>query len=705
MEFLGKKILVYNLEGISVVYTYVGGTMSFTCVPTEKTGDIKQSRLFKDNMHTDDKFAFEPMVQVSRINDISRRDFTVGATMLDRSTAFGLKPYDQQFTEDESERRIITYLSTDDGLYVKHIVVQKNGYKAAEMYIEIENKGKETILESAPSFVINSLSPFSDKNDPEKIIMHRLHSNWSGEGRKESVPVCNYNFEDSWSKLGVRLQRFGALGTMPARGYIPFISIEDIENGVTWAVQAECPCSWQIEAMHRYGDITIAGGQADYLYGHWRKTLRTGEKFRTHKAYFTAVTGDLTKACAAITKYHDNLYKLPESEQSLPIIYNEYLTSWGNPTMENVRPQIKVAKDLGAEYFVLDAGWFCYNNSDSLGEWEVCESKFPSGLIEFSDELEKYGYKAGGVWYEFESVTDNTQIAQSKNEWLLKENGIAINRLGRMFLDFRNAEVDEYLTQKVINVLKQNNLKYIKIDYNENVGYAVDGAESEGEGLRQHIEKVIDFYRKLRSSVEGLVIEVCSSGGMRHEPLFSTLGSMVSFSDAHENADGAVVAVDLHRIMQPRTMQIWASILPKHDVDEVYFTMVKAMLGRVCLAGNITQIDEDKYAVVKRGTEFYSQLKGIIKDGETTLIDTDEIKSLLNPKGVVRLMRKSSDGSQLICYAFCFGGERTVEFDVDGYMLYNYYGNVQPKISRGNKLTAQFGNKRLSAFVALLNKI
>ena len=703
MELTKNNVSVFKLDGIAVVYTQVNGTMTFTCVPDDKVADIKESRLYKSCLKTDDKHHFEPMVQVSRIHDKSQRDFTVGATMLDRTTAYALKFYDCKFSESDDERRIDTYFKTDDGLHVKHTVAQKKGYKAAEMYVEIENKGDDTVIEYAPTFVINSITPLSENNNPEKLVLHRLHSNWSGEGRKESVPLSNYNFENSWSTLGARLERFGTLGSMPARGYIPFIGIEDIENGVTWAVQVEVPSSWQIEAMHRYQDLTIAGGQADYLYGHWRKNLKKGEVFRTHKAYFTVVNGNLDNACAALTRYHDTIYKMPESEKSLPVIYNEYLTSWGNPTMENVRPQLKVAKSLGAEYFVLDAGWFCYNNCDSLGEWEACDYKFPNGLIEFSEEARKEGYKAAGLWYEFESVTSNSSLMK-KQDWLIKQDGIVLDRGGRLFLDFRIAEVNDYVTKKVIDALNANKLNYIKIDYNENIGYGVSGAESEAEGLRQHIEKVIEFYKKLRAEVPGLVMEVCSSGGMRHEPLFSTLGSMVSFSDAHENPSGAVIAMELQRVMQPRTLQIWASILPKHDLDEVYFTMVKAMLGRVCLAGKITEIDQEKYAVVKQGVEFYSKLKSTIKDGETLLIDTDEVKSLLNPVGAIRLVRKSADCKKLLCYAMCFGGGKIAEFDVNGYKIADAYGNVKGVLS-GGKLTVDFGDKNLAACITVLEKI
>lgn len=703
MKFTKNQIIRYAFEGTSVIYTVLDGVMSFTCVPDEMVSQVKESKLYKSFNLKHPYCEIEPMVQVARKGDVSRRDFTVGATMYNRTTAFSFRPCDQKFTENESERQVITYLKTPDGLECRHFVRQKKGYSAIEVFMELFNGGSDCVLDLASSFALSSLSPFCEENDPETLIMHRLYGNWSGEGRKESVPVSEYNFEDSWSSLGVRMKKIGALGSMPARGYIPFIAIEDKKYGATWAVQLEAPSSWQIEALHRYGAITLTGGQADYLYGHWRKNFAHGETFRTHSAYISAVKGDLTKACAVLTRYHDTLYRFPEREESLPVVYNEYLYSWGNPTMENVRPQLKIASELGAQYFVLDAGWFSEFNDGELGDWNVVEKKFPNGLREFSKECKEYGFTACGVWYEFEGATSNSLV--SKNEdWLLREDGVAIDHSGRMFLDFRNAEVTEYLTQKVIGTLNENGLTYIKIDYNENIGYGVDGAESMGEGLRQHIEKVIEFYKKLRDGVKGLVMEVCSSGGMRHEPLFSTLGSMVSFSDAHENADGAVLAMDLHRIMQPRTLQVWASVCPCHDADEVYFTLVKAMLGRICLSGKLTEVSDEVRAIVKEGVAFYRNLVEIIRDGETTLIDTDEIKSLRHPCGVIRLMRRSADKKRVACYAMAYGDNaRTAQFEAGGYRIERGYGNA-PYIIKDGTLNVELGGKHLSAAVVILKE-
>ena len=52
----------------------------------------------------------------------------------------------------------------------------------------------------------------------------------------------------------------------------------------------------------------------------------------------------------------------------------------GDPTTEKLLPLIDAAAEAGAEYFVIDAGWYDDENGgwwDSVGAWEPAASRFP----------------------------------------------------------------------------------------------------------------------------------------------------------------------------------------------------------------------------------------------------------------------------------------------------------------------------------------
>ena len=679
MKFENNNTVTYQLGNTTVIYSTKNDITSFTCVPNTKSSDVRLEKLLKqfvDKKYT--HLSVEPMVQIALVGDMCKRDLSAGITMHDAYTALNMRAYDQKLETMHKGKIITTYLHDDKGIEVKHIVEHTNGYDVLKVNTEIANTSDESIiLEMLSSFVLSNISPFKNENDTDKLILHRLQNYWSGEGRKESLPLAHFNMEDSWSSFGVRTQRIGQVGSMPARGYMPFAAIEDLENNVTWAVQMQAPDSWQIETIEKDGAIGIFGGHADHLYGHWRKNIDKGQSFATRSAYITVAQGGLTQACANLTTYHDTLLTFPESEEDLPVLYNEYLYSWGHPEISMLIPQMECAKNLGVDYFVVDAGWFEGSWDNQLGDWNANKTRFPNGLEGLKKEIDKYGL-LGGVWYEFESVTDSSEIYKTHKDWLLRRDGKIINHYGRMFLDFRKPEVIEYLSDKVIKALKTSGLRYMKIDYNENIGIGTDGAESFGEGLRQHIECVVDFYKKIRHEIPDLVMEVCSSGGMRHEPVFMTLGSMVSFSDAHEGPEGAIIAMDLHRYMQPRIMQIWACIKQEYSQNDIYFTLVKSMLGRVCLSGNLNILDEKSKTIIKNAVEYYQTIKPIIKSGKTVLIDTDELRSLRQLNGTAKLVRMSNDGKKMLCYAFSFNQPLlTVKFDTAGYKLISSFGDGQ----------------------------
>jgi len=692
------KLLTQQLGALTALYAIRDDVMSFTLVPSNRLSEVKECALYKNDWSQ--YWYADPMVQIALKGDETRRDFSAGNTTYDSETSYSLKFVDQVVKEDDKRIEIHTTFE-NSVVKVVNVVAQVKGFEAIEMYNSVKNISKgEIALDRISTFFLGNLSPFMTKNNPEKLILHELQSYWALEARKESTPLSKFNFDDSWSAYGIKHHKIGVNGTMPANGYHPFVAIEDIENHATWAIQLESPSSWQIETIHKYGRVSLSGGIADYLNGHWRKSLQSGEEFVTRKAYMTVVSGDLTLACSKLTRYHDNLLTYPESEKELPVMFNEYLTTWGNPRMDNIPAQLPLIKKLECEYYVVDSGWFCDRDQDTEGDWVVSKLKFPKGLKEYTDYMYSNGFSHAGIWFEFENATDNSNLFKNHPEVLATKEGKIIHRESRMFLDFNKQVALDYLEEKVVKLIRENNISYIKIDYNENVGLGIDNKDSLGEGLRLHTEKVIEFMKHIRKEFPNLILENCSSGGMRHEITFNTVTSMSSFSDAHENPEGAVVAMDLHRIMQPRIMQIWASLLPKHTIDDIYIITAKAMLGRICFAGQLDKISPQAIDVALEGKHFYDKIKYILRDGNTTLIDTDEVSNLSKPHGSTRLVRESADKTQKVCYAFNYGADvKKAKFDVKGYKLIGCYGNA--KINGRGKV--QYKGER-SAVVALFEK-
>lgn len=695
----------YNLGDIAVCFITVDGVTETVFVPADMTDRLNDEKLAGISP-LGWMISPETQVHIALSGDGISNDFSPGNTLRNSDTAFSLKFKGAKYEEQSGKQILIAAFENDKGLVARQ-VYSCTGAGYLETYTELENRGDNVIVEALPSFNMARISPFDRFDDPNDIVIHRFLSNWSGEGKLYSVSAADIAFEASWSGLGVRTMRISQTGTMPARGYLPFISVEDKKNGVCWAAETEAPASWTIEAVFKNNAISVGGGRGDFLSAHWRKTLKTGETEKTNKAYLTVTKGSLENAAARLARHFDDTDEIKDVERDLPVLYNEYCYTWGKPeakTLEKMLPEIAV---LGCKYFVIDDGWFynVYNDKRYvIGDWNVNKEYYPEGLKAFADKVRSYGM-IPGVWYEFEGVSEHSDVYRDHPDWLLTRDGKIINNGGRAFLDFRKEEVLNYLREKVIKNLVNCGIGYMKVDYNSNAGFGADGAESYGEAIRQHIDAVLAFFEEIKRSVPSLVLEICSSGGMRHEPRFLSLGDMCSFSDAHENAGGVPVAINLHRFIPPRKLQIWATIRDDYNADDVKFTVAKAMLGRICFSGNLGKKPQEIIDILKESVSFYEKLKPTIANGDTITIENGGISTYLFTKGSPYLVRRSADGKKKIVYAFAIDSENH-DFSIDcgDYSVLDTFNAPENTHIADGKLLFTSGKEKNFGCVILLQK-
>lgn len=571
-----------------------------------------------------------------------------------------LKYTEQKLSENEEEIRILTRLKTDEGYEVLHTVTYVRGEKGLSIETQFRNlTDKKAVLDMLTSFSLDNLSPFQRDDAPYKLKLHRFRGGWSLEGKHCVDTVEELNLESSWFRGFPESERYGGLGSHPVKRWFPFGCVEDTEYHTYWAAQIEAGSSWQME-FSRDGDCySLSGGLADCEYGGWWKEILPGETFTAPRAYVSVSRVSLWDVCQNITDmFHKYADIQPECEKDLPILFNEWCTSWGSPTHDSMLAIAEKIKEIPVSYAVIDAGWSRKEKDDhdpqgSNGEWDCDTEKFPAGLRGLSRELKALGLRTG-IWMEFEVTTKRSDVHEGAwDQMHLYRNGEVIQTGKiRRFWDFRKPEVTAYLTEKVIGFLRKNEIGYLKVDYNGSIGYGCDGAESPGEGLRVQMEAVREFFRKIRGELTDLVIENCASGGHRLEPSMLKLTAMSSFSDAHECDEIPYIAADLHCLILPRQSQVWAVISPELSIREIRYRLASAMLGRFCLSGEITKLSDGQWDEVKNAAAFYEHVKRIIKDGRSVLFreSTDNHHHL---RGIQALLRNRNDEEiLLVCHAF-----------------------------------------------------
>ena len=613
----------------------------------------------QENIVTDNCF-MESLIQYKLTGDIYNEAYAGGCSMRNGESVRKLK-FSEQTDEFVGEQlQVNTIMMDEDGHRLIHHLVWLKNMPYVRISCTFENQSKTNCcLEMFESFSLGGLSPYMQGDGNGTLWLHRVRSVWSQEGRHEAIPVEDLQLEPAWDPHAVRCERFGQAGSMPVNRFFPFAAIEDRKNHVFWGAQIAHPASWQMEVYRKDNGLALSGGLADRELGHWMKNVEPGKNFTTpeaivstaHTDSFDIFTGRLTTAGLV-----EGFLKAPESEQDLPIVFNEYCTTWGNPSHENICEIVDAIKGKGFKYFVIDCGWYKENGIPwdiGMGDYEVSKELFPGGMEKTVQVIKDAGM-VPGIWFEIENVGSASR-AYHLTEHLLHKDHAVLTTYFRRFWDMQDTWVDEYLTDKVIGTLKKYGFGYMKIDYNETIGIGCDGAESPGEGLRKNMEASVSFFEKIKEEVPGIVLENCASGGHRLEPKLMSVMSMASFSDAHECEEIPIIAANLHRVIHPAQSQIWAVIRQDDSLKRIAYSISNTFLGRMCISGDVTQLAPEKWNLIEHGISFYGKIKDIIKEGQSYRYGP-KIKSARHPEGWQALLRVGKN-KQAYVVIHVFGGE------------------------------------------------
>ncbi len=605
------------------------------------------------------KAALDPLVQVKLAGDVYKGGYAPGNTLRCGESAMSLILKEQTLEKDGGRQCVRTVLEDARGYRAVHTVSWEEGDPFVRMICMYENRsGHRITLEMLESFSLTGISPYLPGDCSGDIMVHRLQSRWSQEGRLLSQSVEELQLESSWGMDAVRCERFGQVGSMPVDHYFPFLAVEDTKTHVFWGAQLAHPASWQMEIYRVDENIAVSGGLADREFGHWMKYLESGESFTGPEAIVSvAHTGSIDAFCQRLTQSGEKAADAaPESEQELPVIFNEYCTTWGDPSHEKITEILKAIHGKGFSYFVIDCGWYKADGVPwdiSMGDYIPSRTLFPEGLGKTVEAINAEGMKAG-IWFEIENV-GHASDAFHLTEHLLKRDGQPLTTVRRRFWDMTDPWVRDYLRERVTGTLKKYGFEYMKVDYNDTIGIGCDGAESQGEGLRRNMAATMDFFEEVKREIPGIVLENCASGGHRLEPGFMAATSMASFSDAHECVEIPIIAANLHRAILPRQSQIWAVIRETDSLKRIAYSVANTFLGRMCLSGDVTHLTNEQWDVIDRGIAFYRRIAPVIKKGQTFWM-SPQIERIRHPEGWQGIVRLGADGNAF-ALIHTFGGE------------------------------------------------
>jgi alpha-galactosidase len=506
----------------------------------------------------------------------------------------------------------------DNGLTVISHIQFYDGIPVIRSWTEVRNDSstfKE--LEYISSFALTGIAKEGILPWDQKSRLHIPHNTWFGEGqwRHNNLPELGLSRVNSFS---LKRLAYSSTGTWSTSQYLPMGCFENTECGTClfWQIENNGSGHWEISDIAEQLYLQLSGPTENENV--WWKKLMPGKTFTTIPIAAGVVTGDFEQAIQALTHYRRVIRRPNQDNQNLPVIFNDYMNClFGDPTTGKLLPLIDAAAMVGCEYFCIDAGWYSDGEWwDGVGEWIPAKERFPGGIKEPLDYIRSKGM-IPGLWLELEVMGINCPLAKRvPDDWFFIRHGRRVIDHGRYQLDFCNPEVRNHADQVIHRLVHEYGVGYIKMDYNINAGSGTElNADSFGDGLLAHNRAYLAWLDNIFSEYPELVIENCSSGGMRMDYALLSRHSIQSSSDQTDYRKYAAIAASCATAVTPEQCAVWSYPLREGDIEEVIFNMVNALLLRVHQSGHLAELSPERLELVKEGLAYYKSIRPDIPQG------------------------------------------------------------------------------------------
>lgn len=537
--------------------------------------------------------------------------------------------YRMKYTGHNDDRndlgRLLTFYLSDDitGVRVSSYLQFYDGLSIIRIWHEVRNEGEETqTLEYISNFHYEGIEKEGSLPRDEKMVLWIPHNSWQRElnWKRYTLPELGMELiQPKDIQRSSSMIRITNTGNWSAKEYLPMAYLENTEvrTGLFW--QIEHNGSWHWEIGDQNGHLYLALGGPNELYSHWYKNLQPGDSFTTVPAAIGVTAKGLDDAMGTLTDYRRIIRRKNKDNETLPVIFNDYMNClWGDPTAEKEFPLIDAAAEAGCEYFVIDAGWYADGLWwDSVGEWEENRTRFPNGLKEVTDYIRGRGM-IPGVWLEPEVMGINCELAKKvPQDWFFVRHGKKVYDRSRYQLDYRNPQVRAHMDEVVDRLILDYGVGYIKTDYNIEPGIGTElYADSIGDGMLGHERAYLAWLDGLWERHPDLILENCSSGGLRIDYAMLSRLSIQSTSDLENYLKYPVIAANAPTAITPEQAAVWSYPM-NHEKEtseellreETIFNMVNAMLLRIHQSGHLATVDETRKNLVKEGIAVYKDIR------------------------------------------------------------------------------------------------
>ena len=300
-----------------------------------------------------------------------------------------------------------------------------------------------------------------------------------------------------------------------------------------------------------------------------------------------------------------------------PVLYNSWEATEFKVSCDEQIKLAKKAKEIGAELFVVDDGWFGERHEidNGLGDWYVNEEKFPNGLNPLINEVKAMDMMFG-IWVEPEMVNPLSNLYKEHPEWIYHfDSRESDTSRGQYVLDVTKKEVKDFIYNMLDNLLTTYDIDYIKWDANR----PMSQTNLERDVWYKHIEAVYDIVKNLKLKHPNVLFEACASGGGRID--YGILGIFDDFwtSDNTDAYDRLFIQENYSYIYPIKAMRAWVTDCPNflsRRIIPMKFRYHSAMMGTLGIGCNILKFSEEEIELSKGLIEEYKNIRHIVQEGD-----------------------------------------------------------------------------------------
>ena len=350
------------------------------------------------------------------------------------------------------------------------------------------------------------------------------------------LPGGDYTLRYLWGSWGQERQlatetlaagarRFEQTRGRATNGYVPWLSLRNRTLGIEYIAELAWSGNWWMQVERQPGTgaaplrdqpVQVGLGMHNDFGG--PLTLAPGDTITLPRAVFTASAGDLDDAANQMHRYQRG-YLVPRVKpisrrwcSSIP----GFLSGRRSISPTRSRPRMRPPRSAPRCTCWTPGGTAAATGS---GPWATT-SPIPASSRAVSRSWPGTCTTKGmkfGLWVEIENAGTESRLFREHPEWCLPYGGKPWITANRCQLDFANPAVRQWATATVDRLVSRYRLDWIKIDYNIDVGDRFDPARGgqSGRRLHDHLTAYYAWLDTIRAAHPELVVENCSSGGLR----------------------------------------------------------------------------------------------------------------------------------------------------------------------------------------------